>query len=771
MKAKVGLVLLCVIFSSIAFGQVNQVIRGRVLDNISRTALPGAAVILKGDSDHGTVTDTTGSFRIENVPAGRYRLEIQFLGYKPHIIKDLLVNAGKEVNLTVELQEDPRNLEEVVVRGSDVINDLDVVSRRTFTVEETQRFAASFYDPARLVTAYPGVVTANDQTNNISIRGYSPNSLRWWLQGAEIVNPNHTSNAGTLADKPTTNGGGVNILSAQMLGNSDFITGGFSPRYSNVMSGVLDMNLRTGNNSDHEFVAQASLLGLDFAAEGPFSRNSKSSFLVNYRYSTVGILSALGVDFGGEEISFQDLSFNLTLPLKKGSINLFGVGGLSHNYFSGARDSSEWEDAKSSRDIDFNSRMGAAGISLNTSISKSGSVYGTLVWSGLENTRFASQLNPAGNLLTPIQSYVGAESKTALNVGLRNKLGTLAELDLGAHLVRHQFSIDDQDGNTQLIQGDEANTRLAPYLEFRSLFPSRFNMSIGTQVIYYSLARETVFEPRVTVSYAVGKRSDIRISYGLYSQEQLPETLLRVTAAENNLELLSMKSHQFVAGFYTLLGNWSVQAETYYHSLYDLAVEDEAGSTFSVVNDMVVYRPLTFSNAGTGEHYGADISLERLFSNGYYGIFSGSLYESTYQAADGIQRDTRYNTNYAFNLSGGKEFTSQKKPRTIGINGRFYYIGGLRDTPIDTQASMVSGRTIYDESQAYSLQNAPYIRFDLRLSTTKQKPNYTRMIALDIQNILNRQNKAFRYYDAFLNEVVIQKQLGIIPVLTYRVEF
>ncbi|MCB0583823.1 MAG: TonB-dependent receptor, partial [Phaeodactylibacter sp.] len=111
-------------------------------------------------------------------------------------------------------------------------------------VEETRRFPATFYDPARLSTAFAGVVNDNDQANGLVVRGNSPNSLIWRLEGLDIVNPNHTSNAGTFSDRPTRNGGGVNILSAQMLGTSHFYTGAFPASYGNALSGVLDMRLR-----------------------------------------------------------------------------------------------------------------------------------------------------------------------------------------------------------------------------------------------------------------------------------------------------------------------------------------------------------------------------------------------------------------------------------------------------------------------------------------------------------------------------------------------
>ncbi|MCO6480690.1 MAG: carboxypeptidase-like regulatory domain-containing protein, partial [Phaeodactylibacter sp.] len=316
-----------------------QTIRGAITDADSRQPLPGATVLLR-ELDKGAVADSSGHYRLEEVPVGRYQLEARHVGYDGRLLAEVLVESGKETILNIELQERVLGLEAVEVRASR--SDIRVahpLSVQTITVEETRRFPATFYDPARLATAFAGVVNDNDQANGLVIRGNSPNSLIWRLEGVDIVNPNHTPNAGTFSDRTTQNGGGVNILSAQMLGTSHFFTGAFPAGYGNVLSGVLDMRLRAGNDEQHEQVIQAGLIGIDLAAEGPLSRQSGASYLANYRYSTVGLITSLGVDFGDEQINFQDLSFNFTFPTQNGGeFTLFGLGGLSENLFEAERD-------------------------------------------------------------------------------------------------------------------------------------------------------------------------------------------------------------------------------------------------------------------------------------------------------------------------------------------------------------------------------------------------------------------------------------------------
>jgi hypothetical protein len=125
------------------------------------------------------------------------------------------------------------------------LNDMSVVSARAFTVEETQKYPAAINDPLRMATNFAGVASLDDGMNQIVIRGNSPTGLLWRMEGIDIPNPNHFAAKGS-------SGGGISILSSQLLSNSDFITGAFAADYGNALSGVFDLSLRKGNNEKRE---------------------------------------------------------------------------------------------------------------------------------------------------------------------------------------------------------------------------------------------------------------------------------------------------------------------------------------------------------------------------------------------------------------------------------------------------------------------------------------------------------------------------------------
>src|SRR5688572_19775435 len=94
------------LFFSVAFALIGsalhgqtltQTVRGKIIDQESRTTLPGASVVvLDSNGALGSTTDVDGNFRIEKVPVGRISLAITFIGYEDRVLSNILVTSGKE---------------------------------------------------------------------------------------------------------------------------------------------------------------------------------------------------------------------------------------------------------------------------------------------------------------------------------------------------------------------------------------------------------------------------------------------------------------------------------------------------------------------------------------------------------------------------------------------------------------------------------------------------------------------------------------------------
>ena len=192
----------------------------------------------------------------------------------------------------------------------------------------------------------------------IVVRGNSPRSLLWRIEGIEVLSPNHFGNVGD-------GGGGISMLSSSTLSNSDFYTGAFPSEYGNAIGGVFDLRLRNGNKDKREYSIMIGALGIEAAMEGPFKKDGKGSYLINYRYSTLGLLGKVGLNPVGDVLpEYQDFSFKLNFPTEKvGTFSLFGVGGLNTASQVAEPDSTLWDDDEDSETFNDFERKYILGLS------------------------------------------------------------------------------------------------------------------------------------------------------------------------------------------------------------------------------------------------------------------------------------------------------------------------------------------------------------------------------------------------------------------------
>ncbi|HEY5823484.1 MAG TPA: TonB-dependent receptor [Cyclobacteriaceae bacterium] len=763
--------------------QLTQTIRGNVVDKISKGSLPGATiVILNSDPLIGTTSDPDGNFKLTKVPVGPHTIKISFVGYKELTLPNIMVNSGKEVVLNIPIEEDIVKMDEVVVTAGNSIeknkpiNDMSSVSARTFSVDETRKFAAAVNDPSRMVTSFAGVVATSDGNNTISIRGNSPYGLLWRMEGVDIPNPNHFSNVGT-------SGGGISILSSQLLTNSDFMTGAFTAEYGNALAGVFDLNLRKGNNEKREYTVQVGFLGTDVAAEGPFSKNYRGSYLINYRYSTLSMLSKIGVNVGDGITNFQDLSYNFYLPTKNlGNFSLFGFGGLSDQRLESEKDSVEWESEDDRYTSKYFSNTGAAGLKHAITLGSNTYLQSAFVASGNNNGDKEFRLN---NNYSPefrySQSY--ANSKITGSTVLNHKFNARNSIRSGAYFNRYFFNLKQLEYNNETEEIDnplnakgDAST-MQVFSQWQHRMTERLTLNGGLHYLHLFSNNTSSIEPRASARYELNEKQSVSFGYGLHSQMQ-PVGIYEAQVQEDdgsfikpNQNIGFNKAQHFVIGYDRSLTKYlRIKTETYYQHLYEIAVKNDPSSPIStlVVEDGYLTDPLV--NKGVGRNYGLELTLEQFMHNNMYFLLSSSFYNSEYKALDGIWRNSRYNGKHAMSLTAGKDF-NWKKNRTFGVNIRTIWSGGFRTTPIDIEKSMELGETKRIESLAFTQQLPDYFRTDLRLSLKRNHAKSTTTLALDIQNVTNHQNLGGRYFDPQTGTVKSWYQLSLLPVLSYRIEF
>jgi hypothetical protein len=777
------------LFSTFAsFGQITQTIRGRVVDAVSQRPLPGASVVVIDSTKfQGAATDFDGNFHLEHVPIGRVSLKVSFIGYEDQLLQNLVLNPSKQLVLNIQLHEKVNEVDEVVVKAEratgEPLNEMAVISARTFSVEETRRFAGSWQDPARAAAAYAGVSGGSDERNDIIIRGNSPTAVLWRLEDINIPNPNHLSFSGST-------GGPVSILNNNMLANSDFFTGAFPSEYGNANAGAFDLNLRRGNNEKREYYFQLGLAGLEFGLEGPFSKKHPASYLASYRYSTMALISLMGINIGISAIPlYQDLTFVIDVPTKKkaGRFTLWGIGGLSSIHiednpgFNGG--------AQEKRDQDLGSDMGAAGLThlifLGEKTSLKTTVAATVLHQWQEKLVFLETDSTSTTILENFNKNVsiGASLHSQLNTKLSAKssirtgiiydhkfisfIDSMYVYQTASHYVN--LNLKDHYGLAQL------------YSQFHHRFSEKTSGTIGIHAQMSTLNTSFAIEPRIGFKWQPHRRHALSVGGGMHSQ-MLPALtyFFQTYLPTENRYIRTNGDVGFSRSVHAVVGyDWSIvpklrlKLEGYYQYLYDVPIEPTA-SYFSMVNagesigDVSVSDSLV--NEGIGQNYGLELTLEKFFDRGYYFLLTGSLYNSTYRGSDGVWRNSAFNGNYNLSALGGYEFKISKK-NTLAFDSKITWTGGARYVPIDLDSSAVVGETVRDYSRAYEEKYKDYFRMDIKATITFNGKRASHSLALDFQNVFNTKNVFAQNYNPETNAVETKYQLGFLPLVYYRVEF
>ncbi len=784
---KISFLLFGVLLTTLSFAQdFVQNVRGTVVDDQSGAELPGVMIqLLEGDSSNVVITDVFGKFKLQNVPVGRVDIAFNYTGYQTVLKQNLVVTSGKELILNVKMEESATSLNAVTIKLK--ANQLKpnnknvVVSNVNLNPEQTQKFAGTNQDVARMAANYAGIVPSGDQRNDIIVRGNSPLGIIWRLEGVNIPNPNHFGSQGA-------SGGPVSILNNNNLASSDFLTGAFPAEYGNGISGAFDLKMRSGNSEKFEFTGMMGFNGLEAGIEGPFSKKSNASYMVNYRYSTLGVFDALGISFGVPAVpQYQDIAFKVDVPTKGklGRFQLFGIGGVSYiELLDSKKDEDDWTYTSSGTDVRFGTNVGVIGLNHRKFLNKNTYWSNTLSVSATENDVTSDTL--ADVTLDPFRNYINKSVRT--NYSLNSYINTKFNAKLSAKFGLFGFvfyvnfnyvfysknfndwvPIVDFNGNTTLFQG---------FVQHRYKPVDKFVVNSGLHYQRLSLNGSQILEPRVGVKYDFAAKQSITAASGLHSQiHPLRVYFLETnyddgTSAKTNTDLDFTKSIHGVLGYnYMITPNFRFKTELYYQSIYDTPVKD--GSFYSLANvgaDFVFEDVDSLINAGTGENYGVEVTFEKMFSKGYYFLINSSVYDSKYVGGDGVERNTAFNGNYTFNALGGYELKVNKKS-TLTIDFKFAASGGRRYLRIDLEESIANREVTFDESSLYDLKFDDYSRIDLKVGFRTNGKKITQEWAFDVQNITNRQNIFREVFDPGSGQINQEYQLGFFPIGFYKITF
>ena len=796
-------------------------ISGTVLDSEARYPLPGAYVQISTLEGFMTPTDMDGRFSFADVPIGRHVVKLSFMGYESRTIDGVVLVSGRPVVLEVKMSESVFSIaaaEVTATQTGEVMNEMATVSARAFTVEETDRYAGSRGDPARMASNFAGVQGADDSRNDIVVRGNSPSGVLWRIEGVDLTNPNHFS-------VPGTGGGPVAIINNKTLANSDFFTAAFPAEFGNSTAAVFDLKLRNGNQDHWHGSAQLGFLGTEVLLEGPLNRDKRSSLLVNYRYSTASIFSAVGIDIGTSAVpKYQDGSFKLFTPTKGGgSLSFWGIGGNSNVDILISNQEAPERNIYGDNDRDqyFKTGTGMMGLTHTQPLNSRSYIKTTLAVSRdrqdsnhdyvTRDLLITDSDTSYTNIQTsPLMTYGFVKDRVALAVHANHKLepktGT-ATLRMGLNTDLMMWSFQDSiraftDEPDSLgawgrrWDADMKGALIQPFIQVKRRPNEALTWTAGLHAMVDTRSgAASLFEPRLGLQWVSKGGTVWSAGSGLHSQIQSPYIYASATTTEVNGQLnmpnqelgFTRSLHNVIGVTRKLSDLWTLKLEVYHQHLFEIPVADLTtdwgadNGSYSLINAGGGFSrlfPDTLLNEGTGRNMGVEMTLSRAFREGWFMLLTASVFDAKYKGADGVSRNTDFNGKYSWNFLASKEWKlSPSLGLVTGLKATM--AGGRWYGPVDDDASLAQREIIFVDQDRNTQQFDDYFRLDIKTNLTWNRPETTHELGIDFVNILGTENILKLTYapdemdvnDPNYSPVRQEYQLGFLPIFFYRIDF
>lgn len=722
--------------ASISFAQTG-VIKGTIKNQINNEALPSVTVIIQGTSI-GTLSDFNGNYVIDKLKPGFYNVEFKYIGYKSKVLYEVQVSNSKPSVFDVELEEESKNIAEVVVKGATFYKPQESpVSLRTIGVSEIKRNPGGNRDISKVIQSLPGVASTVSFRNDIIIRGGAPNENKFYLDGIEIPNINHFATQGST-------GGPVGLINVDFVREVDFYSGAFPSNRGNALSSVFDFKFKDGRTDRTGASLTLGSSDLATVVEGPIGKNT--TFIASYRRSYLQFLfKALELSFLPE---YNDFQFRVKTKIDdKNEITFIGLGALDD--FSLNLDANKTEDQK--YQLQILPVFGQSNYTIGANYKHyRANGYSTVVLSRnyLNNT---SEKYPNNDETKPkTLDYSSKEIENKLRVENTNLMNGF-KLNYGINLETSTYTNDTYNNTPFGIIDYTSTLDFYKYGFFaqssKGIFKERLQLSLGLRADgnsfnNYMSSPLNQLSPRFSASYSLTDKISINANIGKYYQTPAYTVLgyRNTTGDLVNKNVKYLSNTQSVLGVeYNTLSNLRFTAEGFYkvYGNYPMVITSgdtiplaNLGSDFGVVGD----RPV--AKLTKGRSYGIELLAQQKLQKGFYGIVALTLVRSEFQDKNNNYVPSAWDNRYIVSMTGGKIF---KKNWEVGAKLRIS--GGAPYTPYDLATSSL--KTNYDINPQgtlnYSKLNTErlgnFYQLDVRVDKKYNFKKISFNIFMDIQNL------------------------------------
>jgi hypothetical protein len=713
-------------------------ISGCVRDAQTWRPLAGVRVEIL-NADRSAASDDQGLYVISEVAVGHYALVFQLAGYYPETCTDVIVRPKRITFLNVSLSAMPSIREDVTVSaGYFPVAGEKPDSLMEFNSEELRRDAASAGDVSRALYCVPGVVKADEEANDLIVRGGSPAENGFYIDNVFVPNINHFPQMGA-------SGGNISMLNMDFIESLQMYTGGFDAAYGNRLSSIVDIAYREGNRERVNGQLNLSMIGYGGQVEGPFAGH-KGSWMVSANRSYLDLISKI-MD-SDHPSDYFDLQGKATIHLGANDrFSLLAIGGGSgtaYDYggsekFSNATVGLTWRHLWHER-----------GFS-DTSLSYS-SIRGRESDFWLPEERLVENFNYRSDWLT-------LRNVSQLQVSPRHQFHFGFELQRFRHREREYYF----EGEKHLL-----GTFGGAFVTYVAHLFDNVSLSTGLRLDFFPFSERIHYSPRLAASWAPSRRFSLSGSYGLFYQ-QMPTFLL--VQDPGNAALRDPRARHLIVGCrYLLSRDTQLTLEGYdkrYDHLpmsplyrYDCAIDSVNGD-----NDQSWgMGPLV--DEGRAYARGLELTLQKKLARSLYGLVNLTYYRARYRDLMGVWRNRLFDNRFIVCISGG-----YKPDKYWEFSGRFIASGNKAFTPVDVERSIQAGYpwVHFEDIMAGHLRD--YQNLSLRLDRRFYFRGSNLVVFAGALNILDHKNELARWWIPQIADYHSEYMWGTVPYVGFELEF
>ncbi len=476
----------------------HSVIKGFTYDESTGESLPYCTILLMGTS-YGALSDVSGAFLINKIPAGTYTVKVSLLGYVD-LFDTVELSGNNTITKRYSISPNSQTLDAVQIVGENTRKEQETrTSVISVTPKDMSKMPAIGGQPdfAQYLQVLPGIISTGDQGGQLYVRGGTPVQNMLLMDGVILYNPFHSI-------------GIFSVFDMDIMSSADVYTGGFGAEFGGRISSVMDIKTRDGNKKRLSGKVDVNNIGGQLLLEGPLlklkeDRKTSISFILSGKGSFLDKASKAFYPYvdnpDGLPYNFWDLYGKITLATKNGTRwNIFGFNYDDRvNYSSVA-----------------NYGWNNWGIGSNFLIVPGDAP--TTIEGSLAYSKYSSELQDV-NFDPRRSSMDGFTFNLGFNYYLGNSL-----LKVGVDVVGYNTNYEYYTIYHAQRTIEDHTTDLSIFAKYKYNFRNKLLIEPSFRLQYYYSLGEVSPEPRLALKYNILPNLRLKLAAGMYSQNLVSVT-------------------------------------------------------------------------------------------------------------------------------------------------------------------------------------------------------------------------------------------------------